>query len=289
MPLLQVCPTLNDRTPDNPWPQPEQVPQETYAALPADRDVASEATACHTCHSKAAAPVAQTPQAPALVAQTPRVAVAQTPQTPALVAQTPRAAVAQTPQSPPQKARPPLPPLWKQLPPPREAVPPPPPQTSELPPPPPPPAKRSVKVFLASFGHFQRVPPRGHIVVDLREMERGYGYGRDTSGLNWLVQAQIGASLVYQRILHQVCDCIHDMAMNLNEIRVAIGCKWGKHRSVAMVEDLGILLCDPSPVDFNVRILHLEQFRWDRSRSAPEVELQWEDRTCFRSIFRAGP
>ena len=36
MPLLQVCPTLNDRTPDNPWPDREQVPLGTYEALPAD-------------------------------------------------------------------------------------------------------------------------------------------------------------------------------------------------------------------------------------------------------------
>ena len=62
MPLLQVCPTLNDRTPDNPWPQREQVPKETYAALPADADLIREATA-----RLSKAPT----QAPALVAQTP--------------------------------------------------------------------------------------------------------------------------------------------------------------------------------------------------------------------------
>ena len=73
MPLLQVCPTLNDRTPDNPWPQREQVPKETYAALPADADLIREATARL---SKAPA------QAPALVAQTPRVAEAETPMPP---------------------------------------------------------------------------------------------------------------------------------------------------------------------------------------------------------------
>ena len=70
MPLLQVCPTLNDRTPDNPWPQREQVSKETFKALPADADLIREATARL---SKAPA------QAPALVAQTPRVAEAETP------------------------------------------------------------------------------------------------------------------------------------------------------------------------------------------------------------------
>ena len=73
MPLLQVCPTLNDRAPDNPWPQREQVPKETYAALPADADLIREATARL---SKAPA------RAPALVAQTPRVAEAETPMPP---------------------------------------------------------------------------------------------------------------------------------------------------------------------------------------------------------------
>ena len=73
MPLLQVCATVNDRAADDPWPQPEQVPQETYKALPADADLIREATARL---SKAPA------QAPALVAQTPRVAEAETPMPP---------------------------------------------------------------------------------------------------------------------------------------------------------------------------------------------------------------
>ena len=108
-------------------------------------------------------------------------------------------------------------------------------------------------------------------MVDLREMQRGYGFirapggGPKTSGLNDQVQAQIGTSSDYQRISSQVCDCIHTMAMNLSEIHVAIGCKWGKHRSVAMVEDLGTSLCDLAPTfDFHVEIWHLEQFRWDK-------------------------
>ena len=83
MPLLQVCPTLNDRTPDNPWPQREQVPQETYKALPADADLIREATArLSKAPAQAPALVAQTPHAPALVAQTPRVAEAETPMPP---------------------------------------------------------------------------------------------------------------------------------------------------------------------------------------------------------------
>ena len=80
MPLLQVCPTLNDRTPDNPWPQREQVPEETFKALPADADVIREATArLRKAPAQAPALVAHTPHAPALVAQTPRVAEAETP------------------------------------------------------------------------------------------------------------------------------------------------------------------------------------------------------------------
>ena len=111
--------------------------------------------------------------------------------------------------------------------------------------------------------------PRGHIIMDLRELQRGYGYirapggGPQTSGLNEQVRAQIGASPHYQRLLNQLYDCTHTMAMNLSEIHVAIGCTWGNHRSVAMVEDLGTSLCYlPPTFDFHVDIWHLDQFRW---------------------------
>ena len=90
----------------------------------------------------------------------------------------------------------------------------------------------------------------------------------------------------YQRLLYQLYDCIHTMAMNLSEIHVAIGCKWGNHRSVAMVEDLGTSLRGPSrnTFDFHATICHLEQFRWDRSRTET-VDLQWKDKKAIS--FRA--
>ena len=127
-------------------------------------------------------------------------------------------------------------------------------------------------------------------MVDLRDMERGYGYvrapggGPKNTGLNEQVQAQIAASPVYQRILNQVCDCIHTLALDRDEIRVAIGCKWGKHRSVAMVEDLSTVLCGLADrFGFNVGIWHLERFRWDRS--AQPVEVEWKEKLSFS--FRA--
>ena len=99
-------------------------------------------------------------------------------------------------------------------------------------------------------------------MVDLRDMQRCYGYirapggGPHTSGLNEQVRAQTGANPHYQRLLSHLYDCLHTMAMDMSEIHVAIGCKWGKHRSVAMVEDLGTSLCDLAPTfDFPCRDL----------------------------------
>ena len=110
---------------------------------------------------------------------------------------------------------------------------------------------------------------------------RGGGAGLKASGLNEQVRAEIGASPDYQRLLNQLYDCIHIMAMNLSEIHVAIGCTWGNHRSVAMVEDLGTSLCDLAPTfDFHVEIWHLERFRWDKNR-AEQVDLQWQESTVF--------
>ena len=118
---------------------------------------------------------------------------------------------------------------------------------------PPPPAKgKRVRVCLASCEHFQRMPPGPHhggppgaaTRLWLHPGSGRGGGGPKTSGLNEQVRAQIGANPHYQRLLNQLYDCIHTMAMNLSEIHVAIGCKWGKHRSVAMVEDLGTSLYD---------------------------------------------
>ena len=174
--MLQVCATFNDRAPDNPWPQREQVPKETYEALPADDDVTREATAHH---SKAAAPVAQTPKAPTLVAQTPRGAEAEPPSPPPPAGPPPPSA---------HQAPPPPPPAMPQPPSPQQAPPsplPPGPGPSLPGPPglePPLPPRKQVLVSLVSFGHFQRVPPRGHVSVDLQNMQRGYGYIRAPGG-----------------------------------------------------------------------------------------------------------
>ena len=86
----------------------------------------------------------------------------------------------------------------------------------------------------------------------------------------------------YQRLLNQLYDCIHTMAMNLSEIHVAIGCTWGNHRSAALVEELDTSLCYlPPTFDFHVETWPLQQFRWGKKSRTEQVELQWKEKTVF--------
>ena len=151
---------------------------------------------------------------------------------------------------------------------------------------------QKIRVIIASFGHFQRTPPRGHIAVDVQDLQRGYGYKRApgggirSSGLNAQVRAQIGASAEYQKMLSQIYDCAIDLVKaGKQEIFVGIGCKWGKHRSVAMVCDLHNWLVESEAL-FDVDMIHLERFRWDRNCRRGDISLGWDEKTAFS--FTAG-
>ena len=100
------------------------------------------------------------------------------------------------------------------------------------------------------------------------------------------MRAQIGASADYQKMLSQIYDCIIDlMKAGKYEIYVGIGCKWGKHRSVAMVVDLHNWLVESEAI-FVVDMIHLERFRWDRNCPHGEISLGWDEKIAFS--FTAG-
>ena len=92
------------------------------------------------------------------------------------------------------------------------------------------------------------------------------GGGPKSSGLNPSLRAQNAANADYQAIMNQVLDTILEMAKSVSVVHAAIGCKWGKRRSEAMTEDLGYQLhaLVGSPIDYDVRMMHLERFRWDK-------------------------
>ena len=146
---------------------------------------------------------------------------------------------------------------------------------------PPPPAR----VVACSFGKWHRQPPLGHIRVDLAEVARAYGFVRApgggvvTSGLNPGVRAQVSAAPAYRKILDACADCILQLAkQGIPEIKVAVGCKWGKHRSVSFCIDLQE---HQSLAGFaSVQVFHLEQFRWDRS-ARPVADMGWSENTVL--------
>jgi len=84
---------------------------------------------------------------------------------------------------------------------------------------------------------------------------------------------------MYRKLLDACADCILQLALQgIPEIRVAVGCKWGKHRSVSFCMDLQeheALECFTS-----AQVFHLEQFRWDRS-AQPVADLGWSENTVL--------
>ncbi len=132
------------------------------------------------------------------------------------------------------------------------------------------------------------MPPLGHISVDVSNLARAYGYARapgggpETSGLNPAVRAQIASNPEYGTLLNSTVDCILQLAREgVEDIKVAVGCKWGKHRSVSFVVDLSdhelIQQCFAT-----IQVLHLEQHNWDMS-VRPVGDLAWYE-TTVRSL-----
>ena len=148
-------------------------------------------------------------------------------------------------------------------------------------PPPPPPAR----LVVCSFGKWHRQPPRGHIRVDLAEVARAYGFVRApgggplASGLNPSIRAQVAAVPMYHKMLRACADCILQLAkQGIPEIRVAVGCKWGKHRSVSFSIDLQEHAALAGLA--SIQVFHLEQFRWDRS-AEPVADMGWSENTVL--------
>ena len=97
------------------------------------------------------------------------------------------------------------------------------------------------------------------------------------------MRAQIAANADDQAIVNQVLDTIFEMAKLMSVIRVASGCKWGKHRSVAMTEDFGYQLhaLVGFPFDHDARLMHLERFRWDKNARAVSAASSWNEPTAL--------
>ena len=99
------------------------------------------------------------------------------------------------------------------------------------------------------------------------------------SGLNKHVRAEIASVPQFGQLLDLVADCAHDLANDQElmaervpkEVWIAVCCKWGKHRSVAFVEELYQQLhtCD-NPCFSAVHKLHLERHNWDPGARTPE-------------------
>ena len=139
-------------------------------------------------------------------------------------------------------------------------------------------------MVMCSFGKWHRQPPLGHIRVDLAEVARAYGFvrapggGPVTSGLNPAVRAQVAAAPAYRKMLLACVDCILQLGQQgVDEVKVAVGCKWGKHRSVSFAIDLAE---HSALAGVEVQLAHLEQYRWDR-HARPVPELNWSEQTVL--------
>ena len=132
------------------------------------------------------------------------------------------------------------------------------------------------------------------IHVNLTQLARQYGFkriptggGPMSSGLNPAVRAQVACNLEFQSLLRQAMDTIRCLALERAngprpEVRLAVCCNWGKHRSVSFVEELA----ERMVAHMKVVVVHLERSHWDRDAQA-QRDPDWHC-TCVLHLEASG-
>ena len=99
----------------------------------------------------------------------------------------------------------------------------------------------NVNVNLISFGYKKGVPNEADIVFDAREIKnpRNTKSLRHLSGKDVAVQKQVLAHPIAHRILAEAKEKVYAKEERGDHaIKLGIGCSYGRHRSVALVEIL---------------------------------------------------
>ncbi|NUT91251.1 MAG: hypothetical protein HOY78_04400 [Saccharothrix sp.] len=122
-------------------------------------------------------------------------------------------------------------------------------------------------VHLVSFGYLHSEPPAADIIVDVRQVLRDPARARDGGLLDldgrdpWVFAAVLDTpgALSLAAGVYLGAVSLHQAG---KPVTVAIGCAGGRHRSVALVEHLALLLAaddygDPVPVRVDHLHVHL--------------------------------
>lgn len=114
--------------------------------------------------------------------------------------------------------------------------------------------RKPVLVTINSFGIKYRRPPAANITYDVRGLDNPFHVKelRDLTGLD----EPVACYVLDQELAHDIVDALmalivlqlHNTARPpVDEVRVAIFCTGGKHRSVAVVEELAANLREARP------------------------------------------
>jgi RNase adaptor protein for sRNA GlmZ degradation len=102
------------------------------------------------------------------------------------------------------------------------------------------------KITLVSFGYLHGEPPKADVTIDLREMlsdpvHRPEGDMLDMTGLDEEVASFVFATPGAYKLVNNLFRLVKGVA-EIKPIKLAIGCAGGRHRSVAVVEEIRWLL-----------------------------------------------
>lgn len=101
-------------------------------------------------------------------------------------------------------------------------------------------------INILSFGYLHGDPPKADITIDLRELlsdpaHRPQGDMLDMTGLDEEVASFVFATPGAHKLINNLFRLVRD-ASEIKPIKLAIGCAGGRHRSVALVEEMQLLL-----------------------------------------------
>lgn len=132
-------------------------------------------------------------------------------------------------------------------------------QTSHSPTPPGP-------IIVTSFGFGHRPAPQADIILDTRRQLRDPHHDpamRYSTGLDPRVRDHVLATAGAQRLIDHTAEAAHDLLAQASSrcgvvVTVAVGCVGGRHRSVAIAEEIGVMLRGKGDdVEVQHRDLHL--------------------------------
>jgi len=107
-------------------------------------------------------------------------------------------------------------------------------------------------------------PPRAHQIIDIQHTLRPGRTDRlrELTGLDKEVQDFVGRQHLASETLDMLVDwvrAVHETHFGSeDELRIAIGCKSGRHRSVAMIEALAVRLKGVLPSSVAIRKVHMQ-------------------------------